>query len=123
MSCKAIGGGESILPGWGCCGCSTYNGLNRQRCKACGHGRCSLADSEGPVAKTRQVPSGYRPEDVEQVLSTGFAVMILVADEGESRVGIFLERTVGKKLALILEATDCDAFIDAVIRARAGLGG
>lgn len=31
---------EGILPGWGCCACRAYNGLQRRACKACDHTRC-----------------------------------------------------------------------------------
>ena len=30
-----------VLPGWGCCQCRTYNGLQRSRCKICGHECCT----------------------------------------------------------------------------------
>lgn len=32
---------ENILPGWGCCQCSNYNGAWRTECRACGHELCS----------------------------------------------------------------------------------
>jgi 5S rRNA maturation endonuclease (ribonuclease M5) len=44
--CKLIacGPGESekmmLLPGWGCCQCRIYNGLQRTHCKKCGHPIC-----------------------------------------------------------------------------------
>jgi hypothetical protein len=28
------------MPGWGCCVCKTYNGLQRSECKMCGHSPC-----------------------------------------------------------------------------------
>lgn len=28
--------GSKIVPGWGCCGCRTYNGLQRLECNRCG---------------------------------------------------------------------------------------
>jgi hypothetical protein len=31
---------EGVLPGWGCCQCRTYNGLQRPFCKICGHDCC-----------------------------------------------------------------------------------
>lgn len=31
---------EFVLPGWGCCQCSVYNGAWRQFCKDCGHPVC-----------------------------------------------------------------------------------
>lgn len=33
--------GEYLMPGWICCACRTYNGLQRQECKFCPHTRCS----------------------------------------------------------------------------------
>lgn len=28
---------DCIVPGWGCCKCKVYNGLQRKECKRCGH--------------------------------------------------------------------------------------
>lgn len=33
---------EFVMPGWGCCRCRVYNGLQRSHCKSCGHERCSI---------------------------------------------------------------------------------
>jgi hypothetical protein len=47
MSCQLIccKPGESdehgMLPGWGCCKCRVYNGLQRELCKSCGHNCCN----------------------------------------------------------------------------------
>lgn len=41
MACELIKGNEYILPGWGCCKCRTYNGLQRDECRGCGH-RCCI---------------------------------------------------------------------------------
>ena len=38
--CKVIGPSDVLLPGWGCCQCRTYNGLQRDFCKRCGHECC-----------------------------------------------------------------------------------
>ncbi len=43
-TCKRVEA-PNILPGWGCCQCLTYNGLQRQACKACGHMSCLLKDA------------------------------------------------------------------------------
>lgn len=32
---------EFVIPGWGCCKCHTYNGLQRKQCKRCGHECCN----------------------------------------------------------------------------------
>ncbi len=39
-----------VLPGWGCCRCRTYNGLQREACRGCGH------QPERPIV----VPEGVR---------------------------------------------------------------
>lgn len=31
-----------VLPGWSCCQCHLYNGLQRGFCKTCGHVRCQV---------------------------------------------------------------------------------
>lgn len=28
-----------VMPGWGCCQCKVYNGMQRLQCKHCGHER------------------------------------------------------------------------------------
>lgn len=33
--------GESIFPGWVCCACRCYNGLQRSNCKRCDHVQCA----------------------------------------------------------------------------------
>lgn len=40
MSCQFIEESKFVLPGWGCCQCHTYNGLQRKVCKLCGHKPC-----------------------------------------------------------------------------------
>lgn len=39
VKCKTISS-EFVAPGWGCCECHTYNGLQRHKCKFCGHLPC-----------------------------------------------------------------------------------
>lgn len=41
MSCELIFNFENVMPGWGCCECRTYNGLQRDQCKRCGHPCCT----------------------------------------------------------------------------------
>lgn len=36
----------NIMPGWGCCQCRTYNGIQRNACKHCGHERCDEPEEE-----------------------------------------------------------------------------
>lgn len=38
--CKLILDEPAVVPGWGCCQCKTYNGLQRDDCKLCGHACC-----------------------------------------------------------------------------------
>lgn len=38
--CEFIEQTDSLLPGWGCCQCGVYNGLQREICKWCKHKRC-----------------------------------------------------------------------------------
>lgn len=59
-ACKLILNLKSVLPGWGCCECHTYNGLQRDRCKMCGHVCCvekPLPETVG-LCNTCGVPDG-----------------------------------------------------------------
>jgi hypothetical protein len=38
--------GKYFIPGWGCCGCGTYNGYQRELCRACGHPACYDRESD-----------------------------------------------------------------------------
>ncbi len=40
MPCQFIPESKNVFPGWGCCQCRAYNGLQRDRCKFCGHKCC-----------------------------------------------------------------------------------
>jgi hypothetical protein len=33
--CKYVEGTAAVMPGWGCCRCRVYNGLQRSACKSC----------------------------------------------------------------------------------------
>jgi len=33
---------QNIAPGWGCCVCRVYNGVQRTECKNCKHKRCDI---------------------------------------------------------------------------------
>jgi hypothetical protein len=37
----------NVMPGWGCCKCKSYNGLQRQKCNWCGH-ECCYPDKPKP---------------------------------------------------------------------------
>ena len=39
MSCQFVEY-PNVMPGWGCCKCRRYNGLQRKVCKFCGHEPC-----------------------------------------------------------------------------------
>lgn len=45
-----------VMPGWGCCECRAYNGLQRIVCKVCGRSNCGVDI----------------PEDVKQCANCGF---------------------------------------------------
>jgi len=55
---------EDVLPGWVCCRCRTYNGLQRKACKRCKHEPCialpkpsefGMCDDCGAVMSMRHV--------------------------------------------------------------------
>ena len=39
-TCALLKDIPNVLPGWGCCKCRTYNGMQRFLCKYCGHPCC-----------------------------------------------------------------------------------
>lgn len=39
--CELLDNVPNLMPGWGCCQCRCYNGLQRPRCSKCGHERCN----------------------------------------------------------------------------------
>jgi hypothetical protein len=43
MICDLILDHPNVMPGWACCQCRTYNGLQRPACKFCGHACCNPA--------------------------------------------------------------------------------
>lgn len=47
--CQTLIDVPGLMPGWGCCRCTIYNGEQRPRCKLCGHNRCDV--------KTQVMPS------------------------------------------------------------------
>jgi len=74
-----------VLPGWGCCRCQTYNGLQRTECRSCGHepeglevpshiarcGGCGFGFDSSP---TRCPVCGWLPDHVVETVATGEAV-------------------------------------------------
>jgi hypothetical protein len=50
-----------VMPGWGCCGCQLYNGLQRLSCKGCRQVRHEVEIPEG-VKRCIKCGFGYRGE-------------------------------------------------------------
>lgn len=50
----------NVLPGWACCICHSYNGLQRDGCKYCGHRCCFVKPKpeEFGLCNTCGVPKG-----------------------------------------------------------------
>lgn len=38
--CELIINSKHVMPGWGCCKCRTYNGIQRESCRSCNHKCC-----------------------------------------------------------------------------------
>ncbi len=55
-----------VLPGWMCCQCNTYNGLQRHDCKHCEHDRCGVDDLD----RTVEGFFGYPVEPLKQMYET-----------------------------------------------------
>lgn len=56
--CKLLLDLPGLAPGWGCCECKTYNGIQWEQCKYCSHERCdgsviTLIDSPDPSDKSK----------------------------------------------------------------------
>jgi hypothetical protein len=45
----------NLAAGWGCCGCSTYNGNWRLECKYCGHTRCDVEIDEEDLTSSQDM--------------------------------------------------------------------
>ena len=56
--CKYVEG-KHLMPGWGCCKCHTYCGLQRALCKHCGELHCPLDIGEHVLVA---VPKGEKRE-------------------------------------------------------------
>ncbi|HTQ47927.1 MAG TPA: hypothetical protein VMI75_34455 [Polyangiaceae bacterium] len=55
--CFAIEESRSMEAGWGCCNCATYNGMQRTKCRACGHGNCMIQVTAEPVPERGPTPA------------------------------------------------------------------
>lgn len=53
----------NVMPGYGCCRCRTYNGLQRAVCKACGVPPCAFAVPPN-VKRCTGCGFGYRAADL-----------------------------------------------------------
>jgi|GEM_PF-1995779 len=73
--CFRIEATRHLEEGWGCCGCSTYNGVQRTHCRHCGHPRCGAVITPAPAAgPAPQVPAQAveTPEGMTHVDGVGF---------------------------------------------------
>lgn len=59
--CTVLVGLPDVLPGWGCHACLTYNGLQRDMCRMCGHVCCveKPKPHEFNLCDECGVPDGY----------------------------------------------------------------
>ena len=69
--------GKSVAPGWGCCACKTYNGLQRRNCRMCN------APRHEPLSITGVCSVGKYYED-----SMVVQVDILAVESGDKMFGI-----------------------------------
>lgn len=53
---------QFVMPGWGCCRCRTYNGLQRSNCRHCGEKAC---DPLKPDLHTKKVFAVETHEDAK----------------------------------------------------------
>jgi hypothetical protein len=62
MSCEFLPPTPTEMPGWGCCRCRTFNGLQRRECKRCGHTPCAPLPTPGDFNLCDEcgVPRGAR---------------------------------------------------------------
>lgn len=68
--------GPSVMPGWGCCRCRVYNGMQRTICKSCG------LEPHEPLIITGDCATGTYHEDGDT------QVEILSVDRDEAGFGI-----------------------------------
>jgi len=47
--CKSLEDIPHLAPGWGCCQCNIYNGIQRGQCRVCGHSRCKVGTELPPL--------------------------------------------------------------------------
>jgi hypothetical protein len=63
--CFPIEGTRNNEPGWACCECATYNGVQRPQCRNCGHARCGGATVTPAPAQPPppQMPISMQPPE------------------------------------------------------------
>jgi hypothetical protein len=54
--------GPSVVPGWGCCQCSCYNGYQREQCRHCGHAPCYPTEGREGREAAELKPIGHDRE-------------------------------------------------------------
>lgn len=74
--------GNHVAPGWGCCRCHIYNGMQRMACKSCG------VASHNPLSITGNSATGTYYEDGKS------GVTILAVDRDEKGWGLTM-RSIG----------------------------
>jgi len=74
--CFRIEATRAYEEGWGCCGCSTYNGVQRTHCRHCGHARCGAvvtpAPATGRAPQVSPAQAVETPEGMTHVDGVGF---------------------------------------------------
>src|SRR5688572_20468788 len=61
--CKFVKGSH-VAPGWGCCHCRVYNGLQRMACKSCGIAACEPLVIAGDCAVGEYYEDGATKVDI-----------------------------------------------------------
>ena len=61
MRCGDMSDLRGVMLGWGCCGCNTYNGEHREKCKYCSHQRCDIRKARPSVVAFKVAPEGLEP--------------------------------------------------------------
>lgn len=64
--CEYVGS-KHVLPGWGCCQCRVYNGLQRTECKNCGHPRGDIVIPEN-VARCPECGWGWEKDSPPDIV-------------------------------------------------------
>lgn len=65
-----------VMPGWGCCECRTYNGLQRINCKICGRSSCGV-DVPSSVNRCDNCGFGFTIEKIEICPSCNLPICLI----------------------------------------------